>query len=739
MTITPSYPGVYVQEIPSGVRTITGVATSIAAFIGGAKRGPINRAVRVLGYADYERRFGGLSHESAMSYAVRQFFNNGGGEAWIVRVAKNATTAELMLDSNANQLLKITALNAGKDGNDIKVFVDYSTANPASTFNLTLVYSNPNDPSAGAVETFDNLSMNSKDPRFVETVVNGRSELVKVERKKSTPALGGKSVSGEITDTTKVDATHDRFRISVDGGAPVDVVIDTSTLPINDVASLKSKITAPAGVTITNTATTLTFTSNTVKDFSSIHILPGLTKDASGVLKLGLANGGTETDAAAELRPAAAPLGGKVVGKDIANADFAGLPKVANTSFQISLDGGPKRTVTLPGPVSTDAASVAKAIQDEVRKLDFSPAYKNFTAAAALKQGDNTKSILTLTSGTKGTGSGVALTAGDDLLKTIGLDAVTSTAGADLPLTGGNEDPFDITAPQSAIIGSQAKREGLYALDAVDLFNILCLPGVTDAGTLADVTKYCEDRRAFFIVDPPADRDKPDEMEAYVAGTSLPKSSYAAVYYPWIRIADPLNDGALYSVPPSGTVAGVYARTDATRGVWKAPAGTEANLNGVLGADYVLTDRENGILNPRGVNCIRIMPTFGAVAWGARTLRGDNAFADEWKYIPVRRIALFIEESLYRGTQWVVFEPNDEPLWAQIRLNIGAFMQNLFRQGAFQGRSPREAYLVKCDRETTTQNDINLGVVNILVGFAPLKPAEFVFIRIQQLAGQIQA
>jgi uncharacterized protein len=152
---------------------------------------------------------------------------------------------------------------------------------------------------------------------------------------------------------------------------------------------------------------------------------------------------------------------------------------------------------------------------------------------------------------------------------------------------------------------------------------------------------------------------------------------------------------------------------------------------------YKLTDGENGRLNPIGVNCLRNFPVAGNVVWGGRTLRGADALASEWKYVPVRRTALFIEESLYRGTQWVVFEPNDEPLWAQIRLNIGAFMQNLFRQGAFQGKTPQEAYLVKCDKETTTQNDINLGIVNILVGFAPLKPAEFVIIKIQQLAGQI--
>jgi phage tail sheath protein FI len=171
--------------------------------------------------------------------------------------------------------------------------------------------------------------------------------------------------------------------------------------------------------------------------------------------------------------------------------------------------------------------------------------------------------------------------------------------------------------------------------------------------------------------------------------------------------------------------------------VWKAPAGIDATLRGVVELEVKLTDRENGLLNPTGVNCLRAFPEIGRVVWGARTLRGADSLASEWKYVPVRRLALFIEESLFRGTKWVVFEPNDEPLWAQIRLNVGAFMQNLFRQGAFQGTSPRDAYFVKCDRETTTQNDINLGVVNIVVGFAPLKPAEFVVIKLQQMAGQI--
>jgi phage tail sheath protein FI len=213
----------------------------------------------------------------------------------------------------------------------------------------------------------------------------------------------------------------------------------------------------------------------------------------------------------------------------------------------------------------------------------------------------------------------------------------------------------------------------------------------------------------------------------------------AAIFFPRIMAPDPLKEFRLQPFVPSGSVAGVFARTDAARGVWKAPAGIEATLSGAQALTYKLTDGENGQLNPLGVNCLRSFPVTGNVVWGSRTLEGADRLASEWKYLPVRRLALFVEESLFRGTQWVVFEPNDEPLWSQIRLNVGAFMQGLFRQGAFQGTSPREAYFVKCDKETTTQDDINRGIVNILVGFAPLKPAEFVIIKISQIAGEVQA
>jgi phage tail sheath protein FI len=294
--------------------------------------------------------------------------------------------------------------------------------------------------------------------------------------------------------------------------------------------------------------------------------------------------------------------------------------------------------------------------------------------------------------------------------------------------------------------GSRSNKTGIYALEKTDLFNLLCIPPPEHGGNTADTVyqaalPYCGERRAILLVDPGSDWSVAN-AGAGAAALSLqgPDARNAALYFPRLKIADPLsaNQSLSLDVVPCGAVAGVMARTDTQRGVWKAPAGLDAAINGVRGLTVSMTDRENGDLNPLGINCLRSFPNLGRVVWGARTLRGADQLADEYKYIPVRRLALFIEESLYRSTQWVVFEPNDEPLWAQIRLNIGAFMHNLFRQGAFQGCTPRDAYFVKCDKETTTQNDINLGIVNIVVGFAPLKPAEFVIIKIQQIAGEIQ-
>lgn len=321
------------------------------------------------------------------------------------------------------------------------------------------------------------------------------------------------------------------------------------------------------------------------------------------------------------------------------------------------------------------------------------------------------------------------------------FDDATATSVATSADDGGPVDGTQVSDP-----GLRAAKKGVFALEKADLFNLLCVPPFSPT---ADVDKtswdaavgYAKERRAMVLVDPPFITAGWDEMSDVTAANAVTgvaaRSENAALFFPRIRAANPLSENRPEPYAPCGAVAGTIARTDSARGVWKSPAGIDATLNGVLGLEVNLTDLENGAINQLGVNCLRSFPNTGPVVWGSRTLKGADSLANEWKYLAVRRMALFLEESLYRGTQWVVFEPNDEPLWAQIRLNIGAFMQNLFRQGAFQGKSPREAYFVKCDRETTTQTDINLGIVNIVVGFAPLKPAEFVVIKLQQMAGDI--
>jgi phage tail sheath protein FI len=535
MPTTYSYPGVYVEEIPSGVRTITGVSTANTAFVDFFAEGPMNEAVRITSWGDFERQFGGLDERSEASFAIQQYYRNGGQIAWVVRVAAgNPTPAGIVLPGGSPEqdALRLEAASPGVWGNSLEVGVDYLTSDPLALFNLVvrrLRVVNGRDTVVDS-EVHRNLSMDAAHVRFVMNAVNDNSRLVRV----------------------------------------TDVGLGDRPLESADVSS------------------------------------PAVVADAG----------------AAGFQP------------------FGALPD------------------DLPGP-STIAAS-------------------------------------------------------------------------------------DGTAPTSVELIA-----GLAALDTIapEVFNLLCLPATATLASqtsmfevIAEAEAFCLARRAFYIVDIPPDVDTATDMTAWVTAAEAQglRSRNAAVYFPRVLVPNRLKDNRLRDIGNSGALAGLYARTDASRGVWKAPAGTEASL---LGASLVtkLTDAENGLLNPRGINALRTFPIYGGVAWGARTLEGADQQASEWKYVPVRRLALYLEESLFQGLKWVVFEPNDEPLWGQIRLNVSAFMQNLFRQGAFQGKTPREAYLVKCDSETTTQYDIDRGIVNIVVGFAPLKPAEFVIIQIQQLAGQTTA
>jgi Bacteriophage tail sheath protein len=327
-----------------------------------------------------------------------------------------------------------------------------------------------------------------------------------------------------------------------------------------------------------------------------------------------------------------------------------------------------------------------------------------------------------------------SLVRADTTLATAPQSAFPVTATA---TNGGDGDPIDSTVFTGGTL--RAQKHGLYALETADLVNLIVIPpytssGEIDAGVMTDAIAYAAERRAMMIIDPPAAWTTVDN--AVTGAESFLSSPNAAVYFPQLQEADPARGGQLGTVAPSGAIAGVFARTDASRGVWKAPAGLGATVAGAQALSVALSDAEIGRLNPLGVNCLRSSPGAGITVWGARTRNGDDRLADQWKYLPVRRTALFLEESLFRGTQWVVFEPNDAPLWAAIRLNVGAFMSTLFRQGSFAGTTPREAFFVKCDAETTTQTDIDNGIVNIVVGFAPLKPAEFVVIVLTQMAGQ---
>lgn len=287
------------------------------------------------------------------------------------------------------------------------------------------------------------------------------------------------------------------------------------------------------------------------------------------------------------------------------------------------------------------------------------------------------------------------------------------------------------------------------SLDNVEIFNLLLVPGVTDVTVVSAALSFAERKRAFAIIDPPPQSPAfgistavpapiNDWMSGLGGGYSLPVSQNGALYFPYLTSTD-LVTGHQIPMAPSGFVAGIYAQTDASRGVWKAPAGLATTILNTAGPvpSGIMNDPQQGVLNLDSINCLRHFAGIGTVVWGARTLVANNQAFAQSMYVPVRRMTLFIEQTLVANLRWVVFEPNDEPLWTAIKLSIEAFMLSLFRQGALQGSTPSQAFQVICDSTTTTSAaDQQNGVVDIVVAFAPLKPAEFVVIQIAQLAGQ---
>lgn len=765
MAVSVSYPGVYIQEVPSGSRAIAGVPTSIAAFVGYTARGPVDEARQIFSFADFERTFGGLNVDADLTYAVNHFFLNGGGTAWIVRVAENAQAASVNLEAVGGAVtLTAEASSEGAWGNSLILSVDYATADPINTFNLTATELGERNGRLVALrtETHRNLSMNDHAPTYAVAAVNAASDLITLTDAGLPGTINATSTGAFALDDAAVQAlTTDtrRLNVSVDGGPSTEIRLFDA---VNDLATvgalatrLQDRINAIGGITpvaVSSTAGVLTVTSGTAGRRSSVVIRNAATQNAAAVLGFGTVNGGREIAGARGTRPVASGTTGDRI-PDLSTVVIALDAPVTVNLVNLDAAGavsGPvigTQTVAL-NPVPATLGEARAQIQAGLA-ASLEPAF----AGARVEVVDSTLVVVPGQTAVPGqafsfAGAGaiaLGLTGGaaapdNTFVRNlaayqpgIGLSAGSQQAG-----TGGSDGTPP--AADGTFIGNRADKTGMFALETADIFNILLFPGVVSIPVLAAGVAYAEERRSMIIVDIDPNVDTLDEARDWVndgANTSL-KSNNAVAYFPRIRLSDPMQNGRLRSFPNSGLMAGLWARTDGTRGIWKAPAGIEAGLRGVQALDYVLSDPENGVLNPLGLNCIRTFPVYGTVSWGARTLVGADARASEWKYVPVRRIALFIEESLYRGTQFAVFEPNDEPLWAQIRLAVGSFMQNLFRQGALQGATPREAFFVKCDRSTTTQADIDLGIVNIHVGFAPLKPAEFVIISIQQIAGQGQ-
>ena len=619
MPVALSYPGVYIEEVNSGVRTITGVATSITAFVGRTLRGPVNEPKTVNNFGEFERLFGGLAADHTVAYAVQDFFGNGGAQAIIVRLYK-----PFFPDDAA----RATALAAST--------IEAQTAADAVSLAATTAAAIP-----GA------------DPTSVALAANGAV------------AAAGSPGMAALLAAQQVAAAAQAESVKL---APLP---DAASVAAAAVSAVSLAVSTAAGEAAPINRARLTFAN-------------GLTLEAA-------------------------------------------TPGAWGNSLQVKIDYDTKPR----DDGSADPALYNLAITDG--DTGKSERIRNVTGAL---------SAIRLISR--------VLADESSLVRVVGTPPVSRPAAS--PISVGATDKAadsQLLSAAADFIGSPLDKSGLFALDKADLFNLLCIPSDTREGdtpilVFQKAMAYCNTRRAMLIVDSPAAWSANPDTAAAAAiaglpalGLNGPAARNAALFFPRIKQSDPMHDGQIDTFVPCGAIAGIFARTDSARGVWKAPAGLDAAINGIVGLEVNLADGENGQLNPLGINSLRSFPVAGQVVWGARTLRGADSIGDEYKYIPVRRTALFLEETLYRATQWVVFEPNDEPLWAQIRLNIGAFMQTLFRQGAFQGRTPKEAYFVKCDRETTTQADINLGIVNIVVGFAPLKPAEFVVIKLQQIAGEI--
>ena len=733
MSATYTAPGVYVVELPGGSRTITGVSTSLTAFVGRARRGPVEQPTRIFGFAEFDREFGGLWTRSPMSQAVRQYFLNGGSEALIVRVVNDAVAASTVLPAASSRMLvqASPAVAALQGFHHLRLTV---TPTGGQGFDLEIEACDAND--VVLTDGTDEFSYT-----VALTAGAGVTAAMAAELTSTTPAINlatvGNDAEGNPVVPTAVPNASTVLTQRVGG---------SHYATLSTIAQMQLQATAAATGLIG-------FDHLEVGISNVVGVTFDLTVSARDSTGAVLDDGGTPASytIAIDLTDTQPDVVAAIAAGETANNN--NLATLASTKMAVAPTAGSYVSALVDGDHvvdlvlglrlgAADQGAWGNGLRASTSIVEANPGAFHLTLSEVDQDGNvlASEAYFNVSLGSNDARALDQLLARQSKLARVlsGMGGNPAAVGASAFHSGSDGAALTI----GDLAGSESGKTGMHALVDADLFNLLCIPldswSAVDSAALdlwTQAEALCERKRGFLLIDPP------QEWASFTAAsTAAPQLTIrhrnAALYMPRIRSADPLQEGRLREFPPSGAIAGVIARTDSARGVWKAPAGTDAYLVGVPELSLKLTDMQQGVLNQLGVNCLRSFPVYGTLIWGTRTLSGADALASEWKYLPVRRLTLYLEESLQRGLAWAVFEPNDEPLWAQIRQAIKGFMQGLFRQGAFQGRSAREAYFVKCDRETTTQADIDRGVVNVVIGFAPVRPAEFVVIKLQQLAGQ---
>jgi hypothetical protein len=672
----PSYlsPGVYVEEVSSGNKPIEGVSTSVAAFVGITIKGPVAQPVFITSFAEFVKNFGGPIQIIPGSQEHYLYYSV---RQFFLEGGTRCFVVRVVHYGAVDDALTISAVSSSNTFDGLQED-GITTVSPA----LTITAANPGDWGDGLE--------------------------VQIESSSAFSLLLGKDLVGgpAVNQLTLLDNQDIRI------GSVLHLVreitgIVRSVDTVTGIITFEPMRTGPhyysADPSITNGMTVVTpdyKLQTTVVVGSSVTAREGIVTDPIGLSSLQLLNGEN-----IKIGSVINFINGQETLLEVTRIDFGTITGIGRVMI---VDTAQNITVNF----ERDTARVyARDFDLAVRQGATEIERHLHLSLSAANSGDNVENRLA-------PGGSPTITA------TISGPSVLIMKNASFThLGGGNNGWAGLT--DADFVGSPVVGSGIHGLDKTKDPGILVMPNASRILSQSCVA-YCEGRKnLFYIMDFPNGSGTP--IESYPGFSS----SYTALYYPWIQMSDP-STGKKISVPPSGAVAGTYAFTDMQRGVHKAPAGiNEGYLDSAEGIEKIVTKGENDILYQRSVNVIRKFSE-GIMVWGTRTLSSDP----EWKYVNVRRLFIYLEQSIERGTQWVVFEPNDISLWATIRRNISAFLRIQWRDGMLAGQKEEEAFFVQCDRSTNPPEIVDAGQVVTLVGVAPLKPAEFVVFRFQQMAGK---